>query len=126
MSRRLTTILMGGAIVSKVLAFAREVLMAQVIGASLVADSFRGAVTAVMLPLAFLQSEGVPAILIPMHREWQKNGDAAQRLAAFSVAFTSLSFMLMLGLQAIGAWWIDALVGGSPPRAARWPWNSCA
>jgi putative peptidoglycan lipid II flippase len=112
MSRRLTAILMGGAIVSKVLAFAREVLMAQVIGASLVADSFRGAVTAVMLPLAFLQSEGVPAILIPMHKEWQKAGDAPQRLAAFAVAFTSLSFVFMLGLQAIGAWWIDALVGG--------------
>jgi putative peptidoglycan lipid II flippase len=111
-SRRLTTILMGGAIVSKVLAFAREVLMAQVIGASLVADSFRGAVTAVMMPLVFLQSEGVPAVLIPMHKGWQKNGDAPQRLAAFTIAFTGLSFVFMLALQAIGAWWIDALVGG--------------
>ena len=91
MSRSLTAILMGGAIVSKVLAFAREVLMAQVIGASLVADSFRGAVSAVMLPLAFLQSEGVPAVLIPMHREWQAKGEAPQRLASFTVAFTSLS-----------------------------------
>lgn len=109
---RLTAILMGGAVVSKVLAFAREVLMAQVIGASLVADSFRGAVTAVMIPLAFLQAEGVPAILIPMHKQWQVDGDAPERLAAFSVAFTALSFMLMLLLQAIGAWWIDALVGG--------------
>ena len=112
MSRRLTAILMGGAIVSKVLAFAREVLMAQVIGASLVADSFRGAVSAVMLPLAFLQSEGVPAILIPMHREWQAKGEAPQRLASFTVAFTSLSLLLMLVLQAIGEWWIDKLVGG--------------
>jgi len=111
-SRRLTAILMGGAIVSKVLAFAREVLMAQVIGASLVADSFRGAVSAVMLPLAFLQSEGVPAILIPMHREWQAKGEAPERLASFTVAFTSLSLILMLVLQAIGAWWIDKLVGG--------------
>ena len=112
MSPRFTAILMSGALVSKVLGFAREVLMAQVIGASLVADSFRGAVTAVMLPLAFLQSEGVPAVLIPLHREWQKSGDAPQRLAAFSIAFTSLSFMLMLVLQAIGEWWVDAIVGG--------------
>jgi putative peptidoglycan lipid II flippase len=118
-SRRLATVLMSGAILSKVLGFAREVLMAQVIGASLVADSFRGAVTAVMLPLAFLQSEGVPAILIPMHREWQQKGLAPQRLAALTIAITLLALALMLTVQALGAWWVDAIVGGFSSEGQR-------
>jgi len=44
----LATALVSGALLSKALGFAREVLMAQVLGASLAADSYRGAVAAVM------------------------------------------------------------------------------
>ena len=40
---RFTAILVGGALASKMLGFAREVLMAHVLGASMVADGFRGA-----------------------------------------------------------------------------------
>jgi putative peptidoglycan lipid II flippase len=63
---RFTAILISGALASKLLGFAREILMAQLIGASLVADSFRSAITAIMLPLIFMHNESVPAILIPM------------------------------------------------------------
>jgi putative peptidoglycan lipid II flippase len=115
--RRLATILMSGALMSKVLGFAREVLMAQVLGASLVADGFRGAITAVMIPLAFLQNESVPAILIPMHRDSQKNGDAPQRLAALSLALTLAAIALMLATEALGGWWVDAVVGGFVPES---------
>jgi hypothetical protein len=53
----MAAILMSGALVSKLLGFGREVLMAQVLGASMVADGFRGALTAVMLPLAAKHSQ---------------------------------------------------------------------
>ena len=83
-TRRFTAILISGALASKVLGFGREILMAQVLGASLVADGFRGAITAVMLPLAFLQNESVPAIMIPMHRDAMKAGNAPQQIGRAS------------------------------------------
>jgi putative peptidoglycan lipid II flippase len=111
-TRRLIAVLVGGALVSKVLGFARELLMAQVLGASLVADGFRGAMTAILLPLAFLQNESVPAILIPMQRDAQTRGDAPQSLAALTIALTLIAVGLMLAVEAVGAWWVDAVVGG--------------
>lgn len=114
-TRRFTAILISGALASKVLGFGRELLMAQVLGASLVADGFRGAVTAVMLPLAFLQNETVPAVMIPMHRDALKGGDAPQRLAALTVALTGVAVVLMLIIELLGAWWIQVFVGGFTP-----------
>ncbi|CAL8981937.1 hypothetical protein RHODGE_RHODGE_02878 [Rhodoplanes serenus] len=110
--RRMVAGLMGGALVGKLLGFARELTMAQVLGASLVADGFRGALTAILLPLAFLQNESVPAIMIPGQRDAQLRGDAPERLAALTVALTLLAVVLMLAVQAAGAWWVDAVVGG--------------
>eukprot|EP01035_Chromulina_nebulosa_P067920 gene67920-93058_t len=98
-TRRFTAILISGALTSKLLGFGREILMAQVLGASLVADGFRGAITAVMLPLAFLQNETVPAVMIPMHRDALKNGNAPQRLGAMTVALTGIAVILMIALQ---------------------------
>ena len=40
---RMVTLLASGALLGKLLGFARELLMARVFGASLIADSFRGA-----------------------------------------------------------------------------------
>ena len=115
-TRRFTAVLISGALASKMLGFGREVLMAQVLGASLVADGFRGAITAVMLPLAFLQNESVPAIMIPMHRDALKGGDAPQRLAALTVALTGIALTLMMAIEALGQWWIHAFVGGFSPE----------
>lgn len=110
--RRFTAILISGALASKVLGFAREVLMAQVLGASIVADGFRSATTAVLIPLAFLQNETVPAVLIPMHRDQLKTDAAPRQLAALMVALGSVALMLMLTIEALGALWINAVVGG--------------
>ncbi|MDB5619401.1 lipid II flippase MurJ [Tardiphaga sp.] len=111
-TRRFTAILISGALASKVLGFGREILMANVLGASLVADGFRGAITAVMLPLAFLQNESVPAIMIPMHRDALKAGNGPQRLGALTVAVTAVATLLMIGIQILGEYWIHAFVGG--------------
>ncbi|MET0220178.1 MAG: lipid II flippase MurJ [Tardiphaga sp.] len=115
-TRRFTAILISGALASKVLGFGREILMAQVLGASLVADGFRGAVTAVMLPLAFLQNETVPAVMIPMHRDALKHDDAPQRLGALTVALTSIAMLLMITIQLLGERWVQAFVGGFAPE----------
>ena len=65
-SGRFVAKLISGALASKLLGFGREIAMAHVLGATLVADGFRGAITAVFLPIAFLQNETVPAVMIPI------------------------------------------------------------
>jgi putative peptidoglycan lipid II flippase len=115
-SRRVAAILMTGALVSKILGFVREILMAKVLGASMAADGFRGAITAVLLPLVFLQNESISAIMIPMQRESHENGDAPTQLAALTIALTLAAAALMLAIEVIGPWWVDAIVGGFVPE----------
>jgi len=116
-TRRLIALLMGGALISKILGFARELLMAQLLGASLVADAYRGAATIVCLPvMVFLANESVSTVLIPIQRDAQRNGDSAQRLAAIVIAFTLAAVVLMGMVQATGPWWVDAVVGGFVPE----------
>lgn len=115
-TRRFTAILISGALASKLLGFGREVLMAKVLGASLVADSFRGANTAVMLPLAFMQNETVPAVMIPMQQDALKKGEGPRNLAALAVALTGVATLIMLAIQMLGEWWIHAFVGGFSPE----------
>ncbi len=109
---RLAAALMSGALLSKLLGFVREVLMAQIIGTSLIADGFRGALTAVLIPLIFLQNESVPAILIPMHREAQHEGRAPQFLTSLSIALGLAACVLMFAVELFAAWWVDTLLGG--------------
>ncbi|QUS41342.1 virulence factor MviN [Tardiphaga alba] len=111
-TRRFTALLISGALTSKLLGFGREIVMAHVLGATLVADGFRGAITAVFLPIAFLQNETVPAVMIPMHREALKADDAPQRLGTLVVALTGLAMVLMVALQLLGSLAVQALVGG--------------
>jgi putative peptidoglycan lipid II flippase len=110
--RRLAATLISGALLSKVLGFVREVLMAQVVGASLIADGFRGALSAVMLPLAFLQNESVPAILIPMHQDRQQNGDAPRHLASLTIMLTGVALALMIAVELFAERWVDAIFSG--------------
>jgi len=104
--------LITGALASKLLGFVREITMATVLGATLVADGFRGALTAVMLPISFLQNETVLAVLIPMHRDALKDDDAPRKLGALAVALFSIATVVMLGLQALGEVAVHAIVGG--------------
>ncbi len=116
-ARRLAVLLMGGALLSKALGLVREVLVARAIGASMIADSFRGGLTAVMLPLAFLQNESVPAILIPTYREWREEGDGPRRFAALSVALVLAASGLLVLVEAGAKLWIDLLLGGFSEQA---------
>lgn len=113
--RRFSAILISGALASKVLGFAREVLMAHVLGASLVADGFRAALAAVMIPLAFLQNESVPAIMIPMHREALGSDDAPRSLGALTIVVGLIAALIMVAVQLLGKWWVEAMVGGFTP-----------
>ena len=115
-SKMIATILMSGALAGKALGFVREVIMAQIVGVALVADGFRTAITAIMLPLAFLQNESVPAILIPMMKEGHRHGSASRRLASLSLALTLIGVLLMLLMLAAGELLINTMVAGFTPE----------
>jgi putative peptidoglycan lipid II flippase len=113
---RMVAFLASGALIGKILGFARELLMARVFGASLIADSFRGAGTAVMMPLIPMQNEGVPAVMIPMHRAWQEQGRAPQHLAALCAGLSAVALLIALAIEAGGSWWVALIVGRMEPE----------
>lgn len=111
-TRRLALLLMLGAAVSKGLGFAREILMAHVLGATMAADGFRSAVTATLLPAAFLQNESVPAVLVPMNRQAQEHGNPAEMLTALAGVLTLVTLVIVGVIELLGRTWIDMVVGG--------------
>lgn len=111
-TRRLAMFLVGGALLSKLLGLVREILVAHALGASVIADSFRGGLTAVFLPLIFLQNESVPAILIPAYRQWNEEGDAPRRFAALTVAVVLVALALFFAVELTAPYWIEVLLGG--------------
>ena len=109
---RIITTLASGALLGKALGFVRELLLARVFGASYIADGFRGSVSAVTLPVLPFMGESVCAILIPMHRNWQEEGDAPAKLAALCMALGLAATFIMLIVEAGASWWVRLIVGG--------------
>lgn len=114
---RLVVLLAGGAIVGKVLGFGRELLMARTFGATLVADCFRGTVSAVLLPLGPLLNESTAAILIPMCRQWASEPTGARKLAEMSLALGATAAIVMLLVELFASWWVSVIVGGFSSEA---------
>ena len=111
MSMRMAGALISGAMLGKLLGFARELEMARLLGVSIVADSFRGAMTAVLLPVAPIQSDMLPAVLIPLHRDWQDDRQA-ERTGALAVVLTLFAVVVAAAVFALAAPWVGVLVGG--------------
>lgn len=109
---KMAFLLMSGALMSKGLGFVREVLMAQIVGVAIVADGFRTAITLILLPLAFLQNESLPAIMIPMQQKAHAAGEAPRRLAALTIALTSIGVVLTVVTEIFAATFVDVMVSG--------------
>ena len=114
---RLTAFLMGGALLGKLLGFLREIEFARLLGASYVADSFRGALTATLLPISFMQGDMIPSVLIPLHRRWSTEGRAPALLTALMAVFTGISIAITVLVWMFAGWWVDIVVGGFGPDA---------
>ena len=107
---------MAGALLGKLTGFARELELAHVLGASVVTDSFRAATAAVLLPIAILQNEAIPAVLIPMYREWEAQGCAPRRLAQMTAALCLVAAGLMAAVEIAGPAWVGLIVSGFGPE----------
>jgi putative peptidoglycan lipid II flippase len=114
---RLASHLIGGAMLSKILGFAREIIMAAVLGANIVADSFRGASWAVLLPLSPLTGEVVPCILIPLQQCWQREGRAVACASSLGAAMFLVSLVVGATIWLLASPWADLMMGGFGPHA---------
>lgn len=119
MSVRLAGWLISGAMLGKLLGFVREIVIARLLGASLLADGLRGALTAVLLPVAPLQSDILPSVLIPLHREWRGKGDPAAQATGLAVLLTLLATLIAMAVFVFAAPWVGLLVGGFDAEAQR-------
>jgi putative peptidoglycan lipid II flippase len=117
MSVKLAGSLISGALLGKLLGFAREIEMARLLGANIIADSFRGALTAVLLPVAPIQSDILPSVLIPLHRSWREQGNEAQRSTALAILLTLFATLIAGLIYVLAAPWVGVLVGGFDPAA---------
>lgn len=93
---KLTTLL-GGGVVSKLLGAAREIALAYAFGTSYVADAFRVAMTALLLPTHFFTGEALAGAFIPAYRG--QGGEGRVRLVRS--VFTLLGGAMLLVAAAL-------------------------
>jgi putative peptidoglycan lipid II flippase len=96
---KLTTLLSGG-VVSKLLGVAREIALAYAFGTSYVADAFRVAMTALLLPTHFFTGEALAGAFIPAYR--REAGEGRERLVR-SVFTLLLAAMLLVAVALLVA-----------------------
>jgi len=92
--RRWFLSLSGGALASKVLGLAREILLARWFGTGPVADAYRGSLTATLSPVHLLTNRLVQTCFIPLYAAHRR--DAPDRARALFVLL--LVFFVALGL----------------------------
>ena len=109
---RLAIRLSGGALLGKLFGFLRELCFARLLGVSFIADSYRGAVTATLLPIAALQGDIVPSVLIPLHREWNAAGRGSELFTPLIAMFGAISCLLAVLTWMFAGLWVDFLLPG--------------
>lgn len=109
--------LMLGAVVGKAFGFVREILFAKHLGATAAADSFRGAMTAVLVPLAPLQGDLVPSTLVPLFLEWRAEGRSSRMASSLGLLFAAFATLLAVLIAVYAEGYVDLLLGGFGPEA---------
>jgi len=108
---------MGGALLGKLLGFLREIELARLLGASFVADSFRGSLAAILLPIAPMQGDMIPSVMIPLHRQWRAEGIAPAYFTSLMAVFASISLVITVLVWVFASSWVNVVVGGFGPEA---------
>jgi putative peptidoglycan lipid II flippase len=115
----LITGLFGGAIASKLVGLIREVIQARLLGTSVVADSFRGALGVALAPVFPLQGEVIGSVLIPLHRDWKSEGVAVPLFSSLVASFFFVTILIAAMAWIFADLMTDVLVGGFGPEARR-------
>ena len=89
------------------------------LGASYVADAFRGALTAVMMPIAPLQGDIIPVVLVPLHQQWGREGRAGRLFNSLLGTFALAGIVLASMVWCFANAWVGFLVPGFGDDAHR-------
>ncbi len=114
---RLATSLIGGAILGKVVGLIREIVQARILGTTILADSFRGALGVIIVPIAPLQGDAIASVLIPLHREWKSAGVATRMLSSLVLSFFVVSMLAACLVWVLADPATSLLVAGFGPAA---------
>jgi len=97
---KLTT-LFGGGLAGKLLGAAREIALAYAFGTTYVADAFRIAMTALLLPTHFFTGEALFGAFIPAYRK--ETGEGRERLVRSVFTLLVASMLLVAGALLLAA-----------------------
>jgi putative peptidoglycan lipid II flippase len=114
---KFTSLLMAGALAGKLLGFLREILFARQLGAGSVADSFRGSTTAVLLPVSPFVGDMTQGALVPLYREWNKEGIAAKMFTSLALVLTLIACVIMGAVLVFCELYVDWMVAGFSAEA---------
>jgi putative peptidoglycan lipid II flippase len=109
---KFTGLLMIGALLGKALGFVREIQLAKQLGANLVADSLRGAMVAVLMPIAPLQGDLVPSTLVPLYNEWRSEQRSSRMMSSLCLAFVAIAVAFAVLIVLFTDSYVGLLVGG--------------
>ena len=114
---KFTGLLMMGALLGKALGFVREIQLAKQLGANVVADGLRGAMVAVLMPIAPLQGDLVPSTLVPLYNEWRRERRSSRMMSSLCLAFAAIAAALAVLIALFADSYVGLLVGGFGPEA---------
>ena len=108
---------MMGALLGKLLGFVREIQLARHLGANVVADGLRGAMVAVLMPIAPLQGDLVPSTLVPLYNEWRSEQRSSRMMSSLCLAFATIAAAFAVLIALFTDSYVGLLVGGFGPEA---------
>lgn len=106
--------LFGGNLLSKIIGFSREILVAALFGTGSAIGAYRIAQTGTLVPINFLTSDSLNSAFIPLYKRLHAESiDKAQSLLwALLVLFFILSLLLQPMLWLVGHYWVATLAPG--------------
>lgn len=106
--------LFSGNLLSKVIGFAREILVAALFGTGSIIGSYRIAQTGTLVPINFFTSDSLNSTFVPLYKKlYRESEDKAQTLFwVLAVLFSILSLFLVSILYLVGHYWTAILAPG--------------
>lgn len=117
MMRKAAGLLFAGNLISKILGFGREIIVAALFGTGQTIGAFRVAQAGTAVPINFLTSDSLNSAFIPLYKQYQNEqpGKAQSLFFVLLALFSLLSLLLTAGLWLAADLWVKLLAPGLDP-----------
>ena len=115
--RKAAGLLFAGNLISKVLGFGREIIVAALFGTGQTIGAFRVAQAGTAVPINFLTSDSLNSAFIPLYKQYlnEQSGKAQSLFFVLLALFSFLSLLLTAGLWLAADLWVKLLAPGLDP-----------